>query len=65
MNNKLYQIIFIFFYTAFLAQVDVVYNDLVWSDEFSNNGAVDQNKWHHQTLLPNGVSWYNGEEWKP
>lgn len=62
MNNKLYQIIFIFFYTAFLAQVDVVYNDLVWSDEFSNNGAVDQNKWHHQTLLPNGVSWYNGEE---
>jgi len=43
------------------AQVDVVYNDLVWSDEFDTNGPIDNSKWHHQTLLPNGNSWYNGE----
>lgn len=47
-------------YTVF-AQVDVVYNNLVWSDEFDNNGAVNTIKWHHQTQLPNGSSWYNGE----
>lgn len=35
---------------------------LVWSDEFSENGAVNVGKWHHQTQLPNGYSWYNGEE---
>lgn len=34
---------------------------LVWSDEFDGNGAIDLQKWHHQTLLPNGDSWYNGE----
>lgn len=39
---------------------------LVWSDEFSQDGPVDSEKWHHQTILPNGYpngfSWYNGEE---
>lgn len=34
---------------------------LVWSDEFDAAGAVDAAKWHHQTLLPNGYSWYNAE----
>ena len=43
------------------AQVDVVYNDLVWSDEFDTNGAINSTKWHHQTQLPNGGSWFNGE----
>lgn len=43
------------------AQIDVVYNDLVWSDEFDQDGPLDIQKWHHQTLLPNGFSWYNGE----
>lgn len=57
----------LFFLTIFcpsptvFAQVDVVYNNLVWSDEFDNNGAVNAIKWHHQTQLPNGNSWYNGE----
>lgn len=37
------------------------YNLLVWSDEFEGNGAINSAKWHHQTLLPNGNSWYNGE----
>ncbi len=43
------------------AQVDVIYNDLVWSDEFNTNGTVNTNNWFHQTQLPNGGSWNNGE----
>ncbi|WP_177205441.1 hypothetical protein [Halpernia frigidisoli] len=31
------------------AQVDVVYQDLVFSDEFNVNGAVDNGKRFHQT----------------
>lgn len=38
-----------------------VYNRLVWSDEFSSNGPVDPTKWFHQTQLPQGGSWFNGE----
>jgi beta-glucanase (GH16 family) len=34
---------------------------LVWSDEFEGEGAINASKWHHQTRLPNGDSWYNGE----
>ena len=37
------------------------YNVLVWSDEFDVDGAIDGSKWFHQTQLPNGTSWYNGE----
>lgn len=44
------------------SQVDVVYNDLVWSDEFETNGAINATNWHHQTQLPAGGSWFNGEE---
>ena len=44
------------------AQVDVVYSDLVWSDEFNTNGAVNATKWHHQTQIPAGGNWYNNEE---
>lgn len=43
------------------SQVDVVYTNLVWSDEFDTNGAVNSSKWHHQTQLPAGGSWFNGE----
>lgn len=43
-------------------QVDVVYTDLVWSDEFNTNGAVNGANWHHQTQIPAGGSWYNGEQ---
>ena len=38
-----------------------VFNNLVWSDEFDGNGAVDESKWFHQTLLPNGWGWFNDE----
>lgn len=38
-----------------------VFDNLVWSDEFDTNGALDNTKWFHQTQLPAGESWYNGE----
>jgi len=38
-----------------------VYDLLVWSDEFDTDGAINASNWHHQTQLPNGGSWYNGE----
>lgn len=34
---------------------------LVWSDEFDGTGAINATKWHQQTVLPDGGSWYNGE----
>ena len=40
---------------------DPVYDQLVWSDEFETDGALDASKWFHQTLLPNGDSWFNNE----
>lgn len=46
---------------SIFSQVDVVYSKLVWSDEFNTNGAIESSKWHHQTILPNGNSWFNGE----
>ena len=40
-----------------------VFNNLVWSDEFSYSGAVDSNKWHHQIIpIINGTDWANGEQ---
>lgn len=62
-NTALLKILFSFFmFCQFgFSQVDVVYSDLVWSDEFNSSGFVDSNKWHHQTQLPSGGSWYNGE----
>ncbi len=38
-----------------------IFDELVWQDEFNYSGAVDSDKWFHQTLLPNGNSWFNGE----
>ncbi|MGB0305491.1 MAG: family 16 glycosylhydrolase [Flavobacteriaceae bacterium] len=44
---------------------------LVWSDEFDDDGStymsgvdnpVDDSKWFHQTILPNGWGWYNNEQ---
>ncbi|MFY7964955.1 MAG: family 16 glycosylhydrolase [Chitinophagaceae bacterium] len=37
------------------------FNNLVWSDEFNSNGAVNTSNWFYQTQLPNGSGWYNGE----
>jgi beta-glucanase (GH16 family) len=54
--------VFFLFLNFSYAQVDVVYSDLVWSDEFNINGAVNSTKWHHQTQIPAGGNWYNNEE---
>ena len=40
---------------------DPNFNRLVWSDEFDNDGPIDGDKWFHQTQLPAGGSWFNGE----
>ena len=37
------------------------FSTLVWSDEFNGTGAINSSNWHHQTQLPNGGGWYNGE----
>ena len=41
--------------------IDPVYDNLVWSDEFDGNGAINSANWFHQTQLPAGGSWYNNE----
>ncbi len=38
-----------------------VFDHLIWSDEFNGQGAIDSDKWFHQTQLPAGGSWFNGE----
>lgn len=38
-----------------------LYTNLVWSDEFDGTGGVNDTKWFHQTQLPLGNNWYNGE----
>jgi len=37
------------------------YTQLVWADEFDGSGPIDTSKWFHQTQLPAGGSWFNGE----
>ncbi|MDA7730163.1 family 16 glycosylhydrolase [Salibacteraceae bacterium] len=49
------------FYKSAQGPTGKVYNHLVWSDEFNGSGSLDASKWYHQTKLPDGVSWYNGE----
>tara|TARA_Y100001980_G_C14470818_1_gene251019 strand:+ start:68 stop:1006 length:939 start_codon:yes stop_codon:yes gene_type:complete len=36
-------------------------NELVWSDEFDQDGTVSQDKWNIETIPPNNGSWWNGE----
>ncbi|MCZ8367556.1 family 16 glycosylhydrolase [Flavobacterium sp.] len=60
LNSLLLWSLLALFQTGY-AQLDVIYNDLVWSDEFDTNGAVNSTKWHHQTQIPPGGNWYNGE----
>ena len=42
--------------------LDVIYSDLVWSDEFEINGALNSSNWFQQTQLPEGGNWFNGEQ---
>ncbi len=42
--------------------LDVIYNNLVWADEFDEDGTVNPENWHHQTqVIVPGVGWANGE----
>lgn len=41
--------------------IEPVFDNLVWSDEFDVNGIINSTNWFHQTQLPAGGSWYNGE----
>jgi beta-glucanase (GH16 family) len=50
-----------FLYSNPIVIIPSIFNQLVWSDEFDTDGAVDNSKWHHQTLFPTPGSWYNGE----
>ena len=34
--------------------------NLIWSDEFDGEGAIDSNKWFLQTKLPPGGEWWGG-----
>ena len=45
----------------FVLAINSVAQELIWSDEFDVDGAVNPEKWHHQTQLPAGGSWYNRE----
>ena len=62
-KKSLFQIfLFLFLLSQYgYSQVDVVYSNLVWSDEFNTNGPVDSGNWFQQTQLPDGVSWFSGE----
>ncbi|MFN0049230.1 MAG: family 16 glycosylhydrolase [Cytophagales bacterium] len=46
---------------AIVTTTSVVFDKLVWSDEFEVEGAINGQKWFHQTQLPPGGSWYNNE----
>ena len=41
---------------------NVVYDNLVWSDEFNENGAINNLNWHQQTQFPMGTSWFGNEQ---
>lgn len=45
--------------------IDVIYDRLVWSDEFDSPSgskeAINDANWFHQTRFPDGNSWFNGE----
>lgn len=38
------------------------FDTLVWADEFDGNGVINPTNWHHQTILPNGDSWFSNEQ---
>ncbi|MEM6395825.1 MAG: family 16 glycosylhydrolase [Bacteroidota bacterium] len=49
-----------FFYSGEPTE-EPIYTQLIWSDEFDTDGAIDPGKWFHQTQIPVGDSWFNGE----
>ncbi len=41
--------------------LDVIYNQLVWEDNFNYQGPVDPNDWFLEVVPPNPWGWHNGE----
>ncbi len=37
------------------------FDQLVWADEFDQEGSLDASKWFQQNQLPRSGSWFNGE----
>jgi len=60
-NNDLVRAYIDDFYYDGTIPTGPVFDQLVWADEFEGAGAVDENKWFHQTELPLDGSWFNGE----
>jgi len=60
-NSDLVEGVFCFGSCDELCNSDSIEYTLVWNDEFDGNGAIDSEKWFHQTQLPNGNSWFNNE----
>ena len=48
-------------YSVDVYRSDEAFATLVFSDEFDNTGAPDNQKWHHQVIPPNNGSWHNDE----
>lgn len=44
-----------------IVTTDPIYNKLIWSDEFNEDGPINPDNWFAQTKIPNGQSWFNGE----
>jgi len=61
MKKRLLFILFLMQLQCSFAQVDVVYSNLVWSDEFNTTGPLNTGNWFQQTQLPAGGSWFNSE----
>lgn len=49
------------FYYDGVIPIEPAFENLVWADEFDVDGALNSSNWHHQTQLPQGGSWFNGE----
>lgn len=48
-------------YSNITYSLDVIYNQLVWADEFNGQGAVDTAEWFSEVVPPNAWGWFNGE----
>lgn len=61
-NNRVLAYLDDFSYNGTITKdTDPIFDNLVWSDEFEVDGAINSNKWFHQTKLPQNGSWFNGE----
>ena len=41
---------------------NIIYDNLVWSDEFDGNGSINYLNWFQQTQFPIGYSWFGNEQ---